>query len=477
MLWRSPVNKRFAQLADALTVVLSFEGAYYFWHFLKAEFPKLSLGADIKLSAVHLLIVLGSIAVWSAVLNAQKAYSYQRFTSFVTEAKIVANAVLIGTLILLGAVFLVRVVYVPRTLIFLFAIVNLIFLIGEKLLLFYGAKIVRGRGYNRKRVLVVGTNEQTKEFVDRIEENFSWGLDIVGFLDAGKNKVGREVLGKKVLGTYVDLPVVLHSQPIDEVIVTLASEEFAETKEVLDLCEREGVQVRIVSDFLGKIAKRIRADVVYGLPVISIVPVPQDEWRLFIKRSVDIVGSLVPLVILSPVFLIIAIAIKLSSPGPVLYKAKWIGRNGRLITGYKFRTMVSNADELKKSLAGKNEMNGPVFKMSSDPRITSLGRVLRKFSFDELPQLWCVLKGDLSLVGPRPPLSTEVEKYESWHRRRLSIKPGLTCLWQVKGRSSIKEFDEWARLDLEYIDNWSLVLDMKILLKTIPVVLFGRNAH
>jgi exopolysaccharide biosynthesis polyprenyl glycosylphosphotransferase len=477
MLWRSKLNQRIAQLADALATLSSIAAAYYLWLLLKREFPALPIGAWFTLTTAHLAIVGLVVVVWLIAFKAQKAYSYQRFTSFATEARIVLKTVLIGVLVLLGVIFLLRIYYVPRTLVFLFAALNLALLILEKLLLFHVVKIIRDRGRNRKAVLLVGTGARAKRFVDTIAEHFNWGLDVLGFLDADKENIGKVVFGEEILGAYGDIESILHSRPFDEVIITVESNEFDRIENVLSVCEREGVQVRIISDFLGGIARHFRADVVYGLPVISIVAGPENEQALLAKRLLDIVGASIGLILAAPLFLVITVAVKFSSPGPVLHKTNWIGKDRKLITGYKFRTMVKNAEELKRELLEKNEMNGPVFKMTSDPRITSVGKILRKFSLDELPQLWCVLKGDLSLVGPRPPLCTEVEKYESWHRRRLSIKPGLTCLWQTSGRSSIKDFDEWARLDLEYIDNWSLWLDLKILLKTIPLVLLGKNAH
>jgi lipopolysaccharide/colanic/teichoic acid biosynthesis glycosyltransferase len=190
----------------------------------------------------------------------------------------------------------------------------------------------------------------------------------------------------------------------------------------------------------------------------------------------DIVISLVALITLAPLFLIISAAIKLSSPGPVFHKMKWVGFNKKPFAGWKFRTMVVGADQMTDQLAQFNEMTGPVFKIARDPRITPVGRILRKFSLDELPQLWSVLKGDMSLVGPRPPMPRELVKYNSWQRRKLSLKPGITCLWQVNGRNKIVDFEEWVKLDLAYIDNWSLWLDVKILFKTIPAVFSGRGA-
>ena len=203
------------------------------------------------------------------------------------------------------------------------------------------------------------------------------------------------------------------------------------------------------------------------------------RWRsplsLAIKRGLDVVGSATLLLLLSPVFLLVAIAVKVSSAGPVLYRWKVVGRGGRPFTGYKFRSMVANADALRNGLAARNEMTGPVFKIANDPRITKVGTWLRKYSLDELPQLYSVLTGDMSLVGPRPPLVTEFEEFNDYQKQKVSVKPGITCLWQVSGRNQISNFDEWVRLDLEYISRWSLVLDLTILMRTVETVLSGSG--
>ncbi len=203
------------------------------------------------------------------------------------------------------------------------------------------------------------------------------------------------------------------------------------------------------------------------------------DWaaQLAIKRALDITGAVVGLLVLSPLMLVVAALVRATSPGPILHRLEHLGLRGRPFIGYKFRTMVPNADALKAALLVHNEMSGPVFKMRSDPRVTRLGRLLRKYSLDELPQLWNVLKGDLSLVGPRAPMAAEFARFEPWQRAKLAVKPGLTCLWQVRGRARIKEFDRWVRLDLEYIRDWSLWLDLRILLQTIPAVLRGDGAY
>lgn len=199
------------------------------------------------------------------------------------------------------------------------------------------------------------------------------------------------------------------------------------------------------------------------------------HWQLAIKRLMDIVVSGVLLLLLSPLLLAIAIAIKWSNPGPVFYQWNVVGQGGRAFHGYKFRTMVVNADALKQSLLDQNEMQGPVFKLKTDPRVTPVGRFLRKFSLDELPQLWSVLKGDMSLVGPRPPLQSEYSQFTEYQKQKLAMKPGITCLWQISGRNNIRDFDEWVSLDLEYIRTWSLWLDVKILWRTIPAILRGTG--
>lgn len=203
----------------------------------------------------------------------------------------------------------------------------------------------------------------------------------------------------------------------------------------------------------------------------------KSNWQLTAKRIVDIILSSFGLLILSPLLFLIALFVKFTSKGPIFYRWKVVGENERPFTGYKFRSMFENADKIKERLMEQNKMSGPVFKMDNDPRVTSVGHFIRKYSLDELPQLWSVLKGDMSLVGPHPPLQTEVEEFDDWHKQKLSVKPGITCFWQINGRADITDFDEWVKMDLEYIENWSLWLDIKILMKTVPAVLKGKGAY
>jgi exopolysaccharide biosynthesis polyprenyl glycosylphosphotransferase len=242
-------------------------------------------------------------------------------------------------------------------------------------------------------------------------------------------------------------------------------------------CEVAGVKVSVAMNYFNLKLSRIRQVEMGGFPLLTFESGPSFFWPLVCKRFMDILISLILLILLSPLMVVTALTVKLTSRGPVFFRQERCSLNRRKFTLYKFRTMDFDAESKRRKLVRKNEMKGPAFKITNDPRVNTVGRFLRKTSIDELPQLWNVLVGDMSLVGPRPPIPAEVAKYEPWHRRRLSMRPGITCLWQIGGRNRINDFNEWARLDLEYIDRWSLWLDIVILLKTVPVVLMGTGAR
>jgi exopolysaccharide biosynthesis polyprenyl glycosylphosphotransferase len=285
----------------------------------------------------------------------------------------------------------------------------------------------------------------------------------------------------RLLGTVEQLGDLLIHQPIHEVVAVQPLNGGQWLREVIRACDYFGVVTRIVPEVLlveqRRFLKVLYPFVPLNLPALVLAPPRWNSEALFFKRVLDVIISTFLLILLSPVFLAIAIAIKITTPDlPVFYRWRVVGRNGVEFTGYKFSTMIANADQLWQELQDRNEMQGPVFKIKDDPRITALGRFLRKYSLNELPQLWSVLKGDMSLVGPRPAFRHELERYEFWHKRKLSICPGITCLWQIRGRNKISDFDDWVRMDLEYIDNWSLWLDFKILIRTAWVVICGTGA-
>ena len=275
-----------------------------------------------------------------------------------------------------------------------------------------------------------------------------------------------------------ELQALIDREPVDEVLIALPREKYSHLVEsIVGLCEEQGIIVRVQTAMFNLKIARWQSDELDGRPFVTIQSGPSSRWNLIAKRLIDVCGSAVLLVGMAPILAIVALLIKLGSPGPVVFSQDRVGLNRRRFRLYKFRTMTDGADELQHRLEDLNEADGPVFKIRNDPRITRVGKFLRRFSIDELPQLFNVLKGDMSLVGPRPLPVRDVERINARsHKRRFSMKPGVTCLWQVNGRSDVS-FDDWAVMDLEYIDKWSLALDLRILLQTVPTVLKGSGAY
>jgi exopolysaccharide biosynthesis polyprenyl glycosylphosphotransferase len=323
--------------------------------------------------------------------------------------------------------------------------------------------------------MIVGIGENARNISRKIERHGDIGLKIIGFLSLNKEVPSRSLDGYPILGGPQDLAAILENQIVDEVILAVSQEELKDMGDLFLLCELRGITVRVVLDFFPHNIARTHLEELDGIPLLTFSTTPKNEFMLMFRRALDFTGSLILIVGLSPVFLLIILLIRLDSHGPALYKQIRCGINGRKFWFYKFRSMVEGAENMKKDLAPHNIMNGPVFKMENDPRITWVGRLLRKTSLDELPQLFNVLRGDMSFVGPRPLPHEEVAQFKGWQRRRLSMKPGITGPWQVSGRNLV-DFEEWMKLDLEYIDNWSIWLDFKILLKTIPSILMGKGA-
>jgi exopolysaccharide biosynthesis polyprenyl glycosylphosphotransferase len=472
MLWRPAYHKRLAQLADVLTTGASFVLAYFAWQLFRI---KTNISLPIDLNIYSYWIVFGMSLAWVFFFSVQEAYAYQRFTSLPKEFWIVARTTAGGVVFFMLANFLLRFGYIPRTFVLIFMGVNFACLCLEKVALFHVAKSIRKKGIGRKKVLVVGAGKEAGTFLEVVEHNIGWGIDIVGIVLNSDLEACHPELTGKILGPTSQLESIMHAHVIDEIIICNSADDLMSFGQILECGNREGVQVRLYSNEMSRFAKKIRVDSIYGMNIISFINVPDDEFRLYVKRAMDIAISGALLVLLSPVFILISIMIKINSKGKVFYRWDVIGLNKKPFTSWKFRTMVPNADDLKDELLSKNEMTGPVFKIKEDPRITKVGKVLRKFSFDELPQLWSVFKGDMSLVGPRPAGPHELARYESWHRKKLSIKPGITCIWQASGRNEINDFDDWVRMDLAYIDNWTLGLDIKIIIKTIFTVLRGTG--
>ncbi|MEE9443807.1 MAG: sugar transferase [candidate division Zixibacteria bacterium] len=332
----------------------------------------------------------------------------------------------------------------------------------------------RRRGKSNRNVLIIGTGDRARQVTDKIRENSHWGIHVMGFMDYERQS----------LWSYRDIPLIGHPDGLAEVIsnnqvdyIIIASEngDLPLTRHAFAVGEEMGVTVCLLSDFYYHPISKASSTSFLDFPAVIYSSVPAARAQLTLKGGIDFLGGLVGILLSLPAAILAIVSIKLEDGGPIFFKQTRSGKNGKQFTLYKFRTMVPNAEQLKKDLMARNEMSGPVFKMKNDPRITRVGSFLRKTSIDELPQFINILRGDMSLVGPRPPLPSEVVKYDRWQRRKLSVKPGLTCLWQVNGRNQI-DFEDWMKLDLEYIDNWSLWLDTKILMKTVPVVLKGNGA-
>jgi exopolysaccharide biosynthesis polyprenyl glycosylphosphotransferase len=333
---------------------------------------------------------------------------------------------------------------------------------------------------SRREVLVIGSRERARELIQVLSGPEST-CNIIGCLDYEAERVGTRVSGEvSVIGTMQEFRPLLYGRAVDEVIFAMPLRKIDDVLHYIRFAEKQGVAIRVLPDWqLQKLMYRPDVASVYieqigGIPTVALSSAPRADFKLWIKGFVDRVAATAGLLLLAPLFAFIAFAIRLNGPGPIFFQQERCGLNGRIFPLYKFRTMVPEAEQLKKQLEAANEVDGPVFKIRHDPRITGIGQILRRFSLDELPQLINIARGEMSLVGPRPPIPAEVSQYEHWQRRRLSMKPGLTCIWQVSGRNDVG-FAEWMRMDLSYIDNWSLLLDCKLLLKTVPAVLFGTG--
>jgi exopolysaccharide biosynthesis polyprenyl glycosylphosphotransferase len=337
----------------------------------------------------------------------------------------------------------------------------LMILKGELIRWAYQSKL--GQATFKRRIILIGTSEDTRQLREAIG-SAQQEMEIIGEFDLNKSPLE-------------DLISFIHEHSVNTVIMDASHTVLSQIEAGIRACELEGIETWLLADFFKTQISRTSMDDFFGRPVFVFHSGPEMPWARLIKQVIDLIGGFVLLVVFAIPMMIAAIGVKLTSKGPLFFKQERSGLNGRPFIMYKFRTMVTNAEQLKQELAALNEMSGPVFKVAKDPRITRFGRILRKFSIDEFPQLFNVLRFEMSLVGPRPLPVDEVARFDDVaHRRRLSVKPGLTCLWQISGRNEIKDFEEWVRLDLEYIDNWTLWLDIKILWRTIWVVLLGRGA-
>ncbi len=419
-----------------------------------------SLGLDGRLAAV----AYGGgwvILVWLGGLYRLRARWSLRADTMALLRAVGSLALAVITLL-----FVVHISEASRLLVGVLLLSTAALAIVTRVLLRWLLTAARRRGYMTRFMVVVGANAAAQEFADRIERHSDLGLLVIGHLDAGD---AVPSLTRPVIARMDDIERVLHEQVVDEVAICLAVERWDMVEPVTRLCAGEGRAVRIPGDGRGPLVAGGRTEDFDGLTVTSLVYGPDRAVALFLKRAADALLAGTLLVGLSPLFALLALQIRWRDGGPVLFRQTRVGLNGRRFSMLKFRTMLPDAEQRKPEIEHLNELRGRAFKLTDDPRLTRSGPFLRRTGLDELPQLWSVLRGDLSLVGPRPPLPDEVEGYDVWHRRRLSMKPGITGLWQVSARREA-EFDRWVALDLEYIDRWSLWLDLKIMLRSLPAI-------
>ena len=405
-------------------------------------------------------------------LSHYNLYRTLRGLSYLDETVLVGKAIFLASLSAAGAVFFLQIKIYSR-LVFAVNVVSLTVTLSLwRMVKRYLVRRRVARGFNNLHVLIIGAGKVGESLARELERNRYLGLEMVGFLDDHKRGT---VAGYPVIGSCRDFEKVARQKFVDEALVSIPSERNLVSR--LILAARDlGIGIRVVPDLLSLGMEGIRAGYLGVIPLLEYYGKGLHKADLLLKRAFDITVSFMALILLSPLILILGLIIKINSPGPVFYVSRRSGKKGKAFNFYKLRTMVRWAEEMRAELRHLDESDGPVFKIKKDPRVTRAGRFLRRYSLDELPQLWNVLKGDMSLVGPRPPTPEEVEQYADWQLKRLEIRPGMTCLWQIKGRSDLS-FKEWMKLDLFYIENWTFWLDIKILFLTLLAVLRGKGAY
>ena len=424
----------------------------------------------------HILLLPLLLALLTGFLSYFGAYSSPRYTSVVSYAWSIFRALVLSIGVLLVLLFFFEIQYVSRFVILLFSVGEFLALLGIRIAIknYFTRSIESGK--HSLRILIIGTGERAKEVARELRKQADWGVRIVGHLDPDPDRVGQLIDNVPVMGTIGDISKCLKKHVIDEVIIAIPRSFLEDAEPIAYACEEEGIKLRFMADVFSLQVARISLALVGNIPLLTMEPVAQDRNKLFVKRLFDLVITVLAMPVVLPVIGLTAIAVKLDSPGPVFFIQQRVGLRKHLFPMYKFRSMFEDAEERLKEIEHLNEAEGPIFKMTNDPRVTRVGKFIRKTSIDELPQLFNVLLGDMSLVGPRPMSIRDVDLFDKGiQRKRFSVKPGITCIWQISGRSNLP-FDEWLKLDLEYIENWSLWLDIHILFKTIPAVFLSKGA-
>jgi exopolysaccharide biosynthesis polyprenyl glycosylphosphotransferase len=464
---RASFLKKANILSDAGLVVAAFLLAFN----LRVQFGGLGQLDD------YTWLLLAVVPVWLVLMERYGFYNSQRTSSpwfiFTSLAKVTA----IGGVVSSSIIFLVEPHGFSRSFFGTFLLLSFAMLFVEQFLVRGTLRLVRLEGYNHRHVLVVGTGTSALKVLEILDRNRGWGLNVVGLLSDGKTDYDQ-VAGFPIIGVLSDVVEICKAQPVDEVIFCNSEENaWCDFADHITMLGEMGITCRTVLNLYYRFEGKKELGMLHDeVPLLTFRSVSVDADQLFFKRCLDIFGASCGLVLSALLFPFIAVAIKLESPGPLFFGQTRVRENGRTFTCWKFRSMFPDAEARKQELMHLNEMEGAIFKMKNDPRVTRVGAFLRKTSLDELPQFWNVLIGEMSLVGTRPPTPAEVKGYLNWQRKRICMKPGITGLWQVSGRNSVTDFNEVVRLDLQYIDTWSLATDLRLILRTLKVVFFREGA-
>ncbi|MEK6336406.1 MAG: sugar transferase [Acidobacteriota bacterium] len=430
-----------------------------------------------RVKVLNALLGFMLLLAWYAAFTSQRLYTSHRLSSIGDELKEIVRAVLISAGALLVAAHIGNWPTINIFTVAEFSVVGFVIIAIMRLALRANLRRLRAGGHNAKSLMIVGGGARGRRFAYQIRKRQDLGYKLIGYLETDPAFAGEDMAGAPWMGSIEDLPQIVANEVVDEVAIALPiKSHYTQIETTVALLEEQGITTHLLSDlFPHKLARSQPMDF-DGFPIVTLDSTPRFSWRTEAKRMMDLAGAAALLVVTSPILLLAAIAIKFDSHGPVFFVQERVGLSKRRFRMIKFRTMTVDAESRMAEIEHLNEKTGPIFKIRNDPRITRLGRWLRKTSIDELPQLINVLLGDMSIVGPRPlSLRDALRMEEAWQKRRFSVKPGLTCLWQVSGRSNLS-FEQWMQLDLEYIDRWSLGLDAAILLRTIPAIVLARGA-
>ncbi|MBU0702636.1 MAG: undecaprenyl-phosphate glucose phosphotransferase [Chloroflexi bacterium] len=459
-------------VSDILFVNVSMALAY--WMRFELEwFRDISYHHDL---AAYFPFSLLFTALMLLAFQMDRVYQQWRGCRWLDQVSRIINAAAKSVVVIMAVTFVFRPLQYSRLLLIEAGLIAAILLALSRLVENNILGWLRARGVGVSRVIIVGAGEIGRTVMRAIVAQPELGYQIVGFVDDNPEKGQTDIGRFKALGSLRNLSRLIEAESVDEVVVTLPWMYHRKIMSIVRECERRQVSARIVPDLFQMSLSRVDVNDLGGVPLIGVREVGFGREALLIKRGVDVVGAVTMLMLGAPLLGLIALAIRLGSPGPIVFRQTRVGAGGKRFEMFKFRSMREGAEAELEHLLDLNEADGQVFKIRDDPRLTRVGRFLRRTSLDELPQLWNVLRGEMSLVGPRPPVPAEVSRYKRWHKRRLDVRPGMTGLWQVSGRSLLS-FDETVLLDIYYIENWSLWLDFKILLRTIPTVLFGEGAY